>query len=62
MNFILFELARDMRAALETYVSHVEEDSEMLACCAEVLAVARDAIAKAEAAGVMSRVPATTTE
>lgn len=33
-----------MREALKAYIAHAEEQSEMMPCCAEVLAIARAAM------------------
>jgi hypothetical protein len=58
MNFILFELAGELRAALDA----VAADEPWQNTPHDLLRQARAAIAKAEAAGVTARLPATTTE
>jgi hypothetical protein len=59
MNFVLFELAQDMLVALK--LSAQVMDMNGAGTDAQWAAVT-DAIAKAEAAGVTARLPATTTE
>jgi hypothetical protein len=59
MNFVLFELAQDLRMALEALA---DEANSWDPVSDETIGAAYKAIAKAEAAGVTARLPATTTE
>jgi hypothetical protein len=59
MNFVLFELAQDLRMALEALANDANSWDPVPD---ETIHAAYAAIAKAEAAGVTARVSATTTE